>query len=485
MRRSSTRTYSYLALLVVVALLIIECKSILHIQADDNRNLEVRGKSRIGAVEAYYRPEEAAEANLGSERIIFEWRNFQPDGPQDWVTNSIPAKWIENANKNGRIVVGLIKNAPNWATGSHLFGATPKGLELPLDDPNNYWAAFVRKLTQYYSTFHGGVHHWIIYNEPDIRPNAEKDNFFEFAGTIQEYYKVLKTAYKVAHATDSKAVIHLAGLTYWHDIAAVRPLYLERLLRIMTSDPEARENNLFFDILTVHAFNSTHWVWFITRRFKLLTEGFGYPKPVWINEMNALVTKDDGYPYVQNRRPQVTLDDQARFIIQGTALGLAAGADQVQVYKLFDNDMTYEPWGVIRGDGTPRPSYYALKTASEYFGNTISAQRVKNSYATMVTLAQVDKTIYVMWSMKRFPVTLRVNAAAGTSKVQLVSKVGEVTDVPRSKAMHGYYEFKLEPCTGSCEIDGEPIILIQPGTPQPGWTIVNGTLSPLASYAKE
>src|SRR5262249_36884643 len=209
---------------------------------------------------------------------------------------------------NGRIVVGLIKNAPKWATGSKLLGATPRGLDLPLDYPNNYWAAFIRKLTQYYSTHHGGIHHWIIYNEPDIRPNGEMDNFFEFAGTIQEYYKLLKAAYQVAHATDPEAVIHLAGLSYWEDVHAGRPQYLERLLRVMMGDPEARKNNLFFDVLTVHVFAGTDWVWFITRLFKRFPEKFGYPKPVWIDELNILLTKDDGYPYVGNRWPLVTLD---------------------------------------------------------------------------------------------------------------------------------------------------------------------------------
>ena len=55
------------------------------------------------------------------------------------------------------------------------------------------------------------------------------------------------------------------------------------------------------------------------------------------------------------------VEQKASFIIQGTALGLAAGADQVQVYKLLDDDMApgYWPYGLIRGDGTHRPAYDA------------------------------------------------------------------------------------------------------------------------------
>jgi hypothetical protein len=480
---------SRFALVTIAAILVVvsTLSPLIHLQADSNKPKLLPMKSRIGAVEAFFRPKEAADAQLGSERIIFEWRNFQPNGPDDWNINSIAGEWLEDANRNGRVVVGLIKNAPKWATGSDLVGAPPLGLDLPLDDPNNHWAAFISKLTQFYSTQFGGIHHWIIYNEPDIRPNAEATNFFEFYGDIQDYYQVLKVAYKVAHATDPQAVIHLAGFTYWHDIQAERVLYLERLLHIIASDPEAKENNQFFDVLSVHAFVGPDWVWYITRRYLNLVARYGYSKPLWINELNVLLTQDEGYPVAQIW-PKTTLDQQANFIIQGTAIGLAAGADQVQVYKLFDNDMRegYEAWGMIRGDGTHRPSYYALRTASKLFGNATSAQRTRNSFAQMVTLTTPAQTVYVMWNKRRIPVVLKVRATRSIAPVQIVSKVGKVVLLPKSESLDGEYIFTLPPCTGTCDVQGEPIILLQPGAPQPAWVISNqAPPNPLVRFEKE
>src|SRR6185503_7580927 len=52
---------------------------------------------RIGAVEAFFRPGDAAEAGVGFERIIFEWRDLQPNGPRDWDTSHIPDEWLNDA----------------------------------------------------------------------------------------------------------------------------------------------------------------------------------------------------------------------------------------------------------------------------------------------------------------------------------------------------------------------------------------------------
>src|SRR5438105_3833037 len=90
--------------------------------------------SRFGAVESFFRPEDAVEAGVGWERIIFEWRYLQPNSPSDWDTSHVPNQWLSDAKRDGRMVVGLLKNAPHWATGSDLLGAVPLGLGLPIDD---------------------------------------------------------------------------------------------------------------------------------------------------------------------------------------------------------------------------------------------------------------------------------------------------------------------------------------------------------------
>jgi hypothetical protein len=164
---------------------------------------------RFGVVEAFYRPDDARALGVGWERIIFEWAQFQPDGPGEFDTAAVPDEWLLDAQRGGREVVGLIKNTPPWASDSHKLGAPPDGLDLPIDDPANVWAAFVQRLVKYYGET-WGIRHWIIYNEPDLRPG--EIGWYEFDGDATDYAHMLKVAYLAAKTANPDAVIHMAGM---------------------------------------------------------------------------------------------------------------------------------------------------------------------------------------------------------------------------------------------------------------------------------
>jgi len=91
------------------------------------------------------------QAGVAWDRVIFEWRYFQPNNGKELITTSVPDAWLDQAIRGKRQILGLIKNAPHWATGSDLLGAPALNLDLPITDPQNYWANFVRKLVSYYS----------------------------------------------------------------------------------------------------------------------------------------------------------------------------------------------------------------------------------------------------------------------------------------------------------------------------------------------
>jgi hypothetical protein len=438
-----------------------------------SQTTQTNALSPFGAVEAYYRPEDAAEAGLGWERIIFEWRQLQPESVDDWETSRWEP-WLANAKQANRTVVGLIKNAPQWATGSNIMGAVPLGLDLPLDDPNNRWATFIRYLVTYYSK-RWDLHHWIIYNEPDIRPEDTGGRFYEFAGDVEDYYKMVKIAYKVAKKADPKAIIHLAGTSYWYDVVNRRHLYLERYLRLARKDPEARKNGLFFDVLTIHMYGGTDQFWNITNHLKSLPASLGYPKPAWIGELNTRPTQDGAWQIkglARDSDPEISLDEQASFIIQTTAMSLALGIERVAIYRLYDDsydwsDKTqYEAWGLIRPDGTRRPGYYALKTATKYFADVTKAQRYKRLGVKLILLEQPGKTTYVLWNETLQPIKVRV-AVTNKNKADtvIINPIGKQEKVTYSEDFNGVYEFTLPPCSGSCLIQGEPRILVQEGAP--------------------
>src|SRR5690606_1112542 len=191
-------------------------------------------------------------------------------------------------------------------------------------------ANYVRRIAAYYGPL--GVHHWIIWNEPDIAA-GEYGN--EWAGSEADYARLLKVAYLVMKETDPQAQIHLAGLTFWHDEVAGREQYLDRLLREITADPDAAQHNAFFDYLSLHIYFRVETVPWIVQRMDEIQNSYGLDKPIWINETNAAPTLDPLWPVERPEFP-VDLEQQAWYLVQAHALAFAAGVESIGVYKFSD-----------------------------------------------------------------------------------------------------------------------------------------------------
>jgi hypothetical protein len=411
-----------------------------------------RPDPRFGATEAFWAPEDAAELGIGWERILFYWRELQPTGPDDWNTLHVLEEWLVEAEAQGRTVVGLLKNTAPWASEDGTEAGLPRGLYLPVDDPDNLWANFVRRTAQYYSV--RGVHHWIIWNEPEI----DRDVFgFEFAGTTEDYYQLLKVAYRVLKAEDPEAVVHLAGLTWWHD-----PGYLDEFFGVVTADPEAAENDYFFDVISLHIYFRVETVGTIIEAVEEIQSRRGLDKPIWINETNTSPNRDPLWPIV---RPQfqVDLEQQAWYIIQATALGFASGAESVSVYKMMDVLLPEggEPFGLLRPDFSRRPAFDAYRTTIDYLGGFVGTPdlyRTADYY--VITFFRPEGITRVLWARNSAVVTLELPALADSAT--MVGVTGETEQV---QARDGVYDLVLEGarCYGECLVGGRPLILFEEG----------------------
>lgn len=427
---------------------------------------------RFGAIESFWAPEEAAELNVGWERILFYWNEIQPTGPDDWNTLHVLEEWLVEANGHGRIVLGLLKNTPTWATDGEPFSGVPRGLYLPVDDPDNLWANYVRRVAEYYAA--RGVHNWIVWNEPEI----DKDVYgHEFSGTTEDYYRLLKVAYLVAKETDPQATIHLAGWSYWHD-----PNFLREFLEVATADPEGAEYGYFFDVLSLHIYFRSETVDELVREVDAVQNEFGLDKPIWINETNASPNLDPWWP-VERPRFQVDLDQQAWYIVQAYALGFGAGADSISVYKLIDILLPEggESFGILRPNYEKRPGFLAYRTTIErlrgFEGEPIT-QSFRNYYiVTFDTPAGVTR---VLWARNPLAVTVQVPALGETAV--LFDYLGNEAPI---RAEGGAYAITLDGarCRDACEIGGPPVFLVEPGTtlqgtpPTPAATSVAATLT--------
>lgn len=440
-------------------------------------------RAHFGVVEAFYRPSDARELGVGWERIIFDWAQFQPDNPRQFETSAVPEEWLAAARDGGREVVGLIKSTPFWASGGDKIGCPPRHLELPIDDPANYWAAFVRRVVSYYRD-EWGINHWIILNEPDIRPGDL--SWYEFDGSVEDYYRMLKVAYLAAKDANPDAVIHLAGMAWWVDITANRPLYLKRLLDRIAQDDEAYEHGFFFDVAMVHTYFGTLNVWNVISDTRSMLWHYDLQhKPIWVDETNAMPS-DDPLVELPKTSYAVTLEQQAAFIVQSAALSLAAGVDRFGVYRLYDDHYTpgiTEPWGLVRGDGSRRPAYDAYQTVIDTFGGTIRARRHWSDRSSLVILERDERTVYVMWARGEDPVRFHILAAHGEEQATQVSLDG-IESPLAATYLHtvedwGWWFTAEAPGAapdrdGEILVEGAPLIVAVEGPPRSVWIEVKG-----------
>lgn len=412
---------------------------------------------RFGAVEAFRDPNSARDLNLGWERILFYWSELQPNGPDDWNIYHVEDGWISTATANGRQVIGLLENTPRWATdGANQIGV-PRGLYLPIDDPNNLWAGFVRKIVKRYA---GRIDHWVIWNEPDIEP---PDDGIQWGGTVADYYQLVKVAYQVAKQENPNAVIHLAGLTWHHDVVHKRVPYLQRFINEARKDPTAPANHDYFDVGTFHVYLTTDSVYDILQALYGILRRNGLKQPIWINETNSPPSSDPLNPW---RAPTfiTSLDQQADFMIHAFALGLAAGAQRIAVYKLID----YPPYpagfpafGLVRADGTRRPAYDAVKVITTYFRDMRAAKLVRTGSTEIVTLDRGPVTTRIAWA--RGSADTNISLPAFAPEATLVALDGSIQTIT---AVDGQYKLTLpaakcdDPKYG-CRLGGRPIILVE------------------------
>ena len=205
----------------------------------------------MGAVEAFAAPARADEMGVQWQRIMFDWSALQARGADDW---SFVADWLSRARAErdaGRPMIGAFISTPGWASGTRDPKSPPLGLDLPVDDPKNVWATWVRGVV---GRFAGAIDTWVMWNEPDVW--SDDNHARQWLGSLEQYYQLLRVGYRAAHAANPKASVMLAGLTYWWDAAYKREQFFERLLRLIAADPSAPANNAYFDAAVLQLYNN-------------------------------------------------------------------------------------------------------------------------------------------------------------------------------------------------------------------------------------
>src|SRR5262249_41284988 len=168
----------------------------------------------LGAVDAFRAPERATEIGVQWQRIMFDWSAIQRSGPNEWTLGWSSEETARRELAAGRPMIGQFISTPSWASGTSDPKSPPLGLELPLDDPRNVWASWVRAVV---GRFGGIIDTWVMWNEPDVW--SDENHARQWTGSVEQYYRLLKVGYLAAKSANPRAQVQFAGLTYWWDAA--------------------------------------------------------------------------------------------------------------------------------------------------------------------------------------------------------------------------------------------------------------------------
>jgi hypothetical protein len=310
----------------------------------------------------------------------FHWDEIEPvhTQPPTYRWETVDEQSLRNAAAAGLDVIAVIVYSPEWAQKVRDSFCGPI-----LEDRLDEFAEFLQALVERYSLPPYNVRYWELGNEVDVDPLlvGPHSGFGCWGDNTDEYYgggyyaEMLKVAYPAIKAADPHAQVLLGGLLLDCDpenpdvcsnIHGVKTSkFLEGILR--------NDGGPCFDIVSFHVYTyfrydlgrghmtNLHWPGSetaIPEKVSFVREvltAYGYGDKRLMNTEGALLC------------PEATedcLETQAMYIPRAYAEALALGLEQQTYYAI-----TNEHWrhtGLLLPDLTPKPVYYAYKTASAF-----------------------------------------------------------------------------------------------------------------------
>jgi hypothetical protein len=396
-------------------------------------------------------------------------------------------------------MAGLLQFTPTWAaTNPDDPGrSVPRNLDLPDDDPRNYWGRFVFETVRYYA---GRIDDWIVWNEPEFQPAdaAVGQGTYTWLGTDEQFARLMEVAYRAAKRANPHAIVAFPGTSYWVDQNSGRPQFYERFLRLVAADPAAPANNFYHDAVPLNLYRAPDDLVRLHQAFKELQQRYGVDKPMWLLELNAMPTDDTSIPCATRHAGnpiQTTQEQQAAYAIQALALAAGAGYERIGFYQMVDDDPCTQSavWGITRDDGSQRPVAGSLRTAIQSYSGFLRARFTPllrpqarwaawpddpKSFTPNWQVYEVvfdlpgDRRLTVLWNGDGLPVRARIPRHAAQARlldmqnqILAAASLGQdwAVDLPAATT-----HYPGDP-PGYFFIGGEPRLLVEeavpPGTP--------------------
>lgn len=351
---------------------------------------------------------------------VFQWGKIEPTN-----TSAAGYKWSEvdeasliAASQNGMKVIGIIRNTPSWAQkiSPYSCGAISQAA-LP------EFANFVRDLVKRYSVPPYNVHHWEIWNEPDIvySPELGFDSVFGCWGDASqtfyggEYYgAMLNVIYPAIKNAAPHAQLGIGGLLLECDPTADKTCHTGKFLEGIIRKSGIQERGDNFDFISYHGYtpyssvhglsldeNNTNWkhrggvVLGKLDYIRDLLQSYGLAKPIFHTE-GALLCPE--YNVADCTPPGSDFEEkQADYVVWLFVRNWASGVDATIWYEFQGPGWRYG--GLLDGTQNPKPAYNALKfLTQELKGASYVKPVLENTAVKGYEFLRTDKKVWVIWS---------------------------------------------------------------------------------------
>jgi hypothetical protein len=276
------------------------------------------------------------ELGLSYLRVSFSWSNYEIARGEfanlEWLHD-----FVDLADEYDITLMPYLCYAPMWAARHGLWS----------DPPEDYqdWYDYVHRMV---SEFKDQIHYWEIWNEEDLD--------MWFAGTVDEYVKLLEVGARAVRDANPEATVIMGGLTWPNDA------WVEEVLDQLGPDA--------FDILPIHSYAESWSASSVESYLKPWGSDFdliasildekGKGQPIWLNEI--------GYPTIGDK----TELDQARFIRRAVATLMASKQiSLISWYEIKDlrqdthlgviGDNNNYHLGITYPDRTKKIGFYTLQ----------------------------------------------------------------------------------------------------------------------------
>ena len=292
---------------------------------------------------------------------------------------TVPPRSLAGELNRGVKMAGLLQFTPTWAATDldDPGRSVPQNLDLPDDDPRNYWGRFVYETVRYYT---GRIDEWIVWNEPEFHPgDSAGQGTYTWLGSDAQFARLMEVAYRAAKRANPNAVVVFPGTSYWVDKNSGRPQFYERFLQLESANPQAPANHYFHDTVPLNLYRAPDDLVRVHQEFGAIQKRYNVTDtPIWLLELNAMPTDDRSIPCaeIHARNPiQTTQAQQAAYAVQALALAAAVGYQRIGFYQMIDDNPCNQSavWGIARDDGTTRPVAKSLRTAVRNFSGFVNA----------------------------------------------------------------------------------------------------------------